>query len=139
MLEDKYVVTVCYTDEDISTTRPNIVCEFCGLQYFSSQGLKSHFMKTHFKRSLSAINFKHLFIEMAQHLNYPEWIYLPDRIETEIRYLFENYEKGYLIYKLSMFLQTPWDNHFTLLKNDQVSQCTVFMLQLVIPLLLPAS
>ena len=58
---------------------------------------------------------------MAQVLNYPEWIYLPNRIETEIRYLFQNCEKEQLIHKLSMFLQTPWDKHFTQLKNDQVS------------------
>ena len=58
---------------------------------------------------------------MAQVLNYPDWIYLPDRIETEIRYLFQNCEKEHLIHKLSMFLQTPWDKHFNQLKNDQVS------------------
>ena len=78
-------------------------------------------MKTHFRISLVTINFKHLFNEMAQVLNYPDWIYLPDRIETEIRYLFQNCEKEHLIHKLSMFLQTPWDKHFNQLKNDQVS------------------
>ena len=93
------MLTICYVDADFSAS---FLCDHCGQKFISNQGLKTHFSGTHDKSFLLLINYKSIFSETAKLLNYPDKLDLPNRIETKINYLFENYEKDDLLRQISV-------------------------------------
>ena len=105
---ESIVLTICYNDADFSAS---FLCDHCGQKFILNQGLKTHFSRTHDKSFLLLINYKSIFSETAKLLNYPDKLDLPNRIETEINYLFENYKKDDLLRQISVFFQTNWDAH----------------------------
>ena len=102
------LLSICF-DHGINLTG-NYLCEFCGLSYATLQGLKTHCSKTHYK-PLPAMNFKTFFSEMAVLMKYPDWLTLPNRIETEICYILENFANDILLNEISIVFQTDWNAH----------------------------
>ena len=57
------------------------------------------------------MNFKTFFSKMAVLMKYSDWLTLPNRIETEICYLLENFANDKLINEISIVFQTDWNAH----------------------------
>ena len=82
-----------------------------------------HLNHTHLSPIYKELNVQRLFQQAAKRLGYPDWLFLPSILETEITYVLENYgnKKHLLLSEISHLFQ---NNYNTFLKewkeNDMV-------------------
>ncbi|XP_078495483.1 uncharacterized protein LOC113475566 isoform X2 [Ciona intestinalis] len=113
-LFDRNLIEVTIQFNDVN----NFLCENCGLTFSSMKSIEKHKEKLHQFSKLN-LNLFDIFTNGAKNRGYPSWLVLPNKVQQEIAFIFDNFTGNTLLKKISELLQTDFSSEIHWSQNAQ--------------------